>query len=450
MKLEQVQTQSLTQQQLQSLHLLGLSVLELEAYVRELALENPFVEPEETQQNAPASAEDPLDRLRWLEETDRQNQFYQQVTQDELDPLARIGTDGGLGETLLGFIARQIEKLHLNEDTRQIVCNLAACLDEDGYLRISKDELAENFSVTAEKMGECIKVLQSLEPAGVGAASLSQCLSLQLRRAQISGTALAIVEQYLDLLGRRHYRAIAAKLHVSLEDVRLAQQIIKQLQPRPGAIFQPSEAVHYVLPDVFITQEQGRFVARMRNENRPPFQINAYYRSLLKQSDIPQVKEYLTDKLRQANYVMWAVGQRESTLLRCAQAIADAQTEFFRFGARALAPLRMAEVAQELAVHESTISRAVREKYLQCAHGLYPMGYFFSRPASTDETQCSMGSAAAKELLRQLINGEDKTAPLSDQKLCQRMAAQKCPISRRTVAKYRDELGIPSAGGRKC
>ncbi len=449
MKLIQTQVQKLSQQQLQSVELLQLSTLELEAYIRELALDNPLVEPEE-----PFSAPDPpehdlLDKLRWLEENDRQNCFYQHVGEEELDPLALIGTDGGLEETLFRFLSRQIYQLNLNENTAQTVRYLAACLDDNGYLRVPLEELSHNFGIPLSQLEEGLSILRSLEPAGVGAKDLSQCLALQLARIRVGGPALAIVRNHLDLLAKRHYRAIAAQLGISVDEVQAAERMIHELEPRPGSAFPRSEQVQYILPDVFITEESGRFVARTRRGERPIFHINGYYRNLLAQSEDRDVKEYLSTKLRQAESVLWAVGQRESTLQRCSQAIADVQSEFFRRGPRALLPLRMVDVAQQMEVHESTISRTVREKYLQCVHGVYPMNYFFSRPATAEEAEGGLGGTAARTLLRQLIDAENKTHPLSDQKLCERMAQEGCPISRRTVAKYREEMSLPSASARK-
>lgn len=442
------QLQHLSQRQLQSVELLQMSTIELEAYIQELALSNPLVEPDESLP-APESGQENelLHQLRWLEDNDSQNHFYRYTGEDELDPLAQVGTEGGLEETLFRFLSRQLHRLALDENTTQTVRYLAACLDDNGYFRLPLGELAEDLGVPVPFLEHCLSILRSLEPAGVGASNLSDCLALQLRRIQETGPALAIVQEYLEPLAKRHYRVIAAKLGISVEEVQAAERTIQELEPRPGAIFQRPEQVQYILPDVFVEEKDGRFVARTRRGERPAFHLNGYYRNLLSQSDDKEVREYLTSKLHHAENILWAIGQRESTLLRCAQAIADRQSGFFRRGPCALLPLRMADVAQELGVHESTVSRAVHEKYLQCPRGVYPMSYFFSRSATAEG---ELGRTAASVLLRQLIDGEDKRRPLSDQKLSEQMALNGCPISRRTVAKYREEMDIPSASGRKA
>ena len=452
MKLLQSQIQRLSLHQLQSIELLQLSTQELEAYIRELSLDNPLVEPEEITPAPESNPEDDLLRkLRWLEDNDYQNRFYQRVEDEELDPLAQVSTEGGLEETLFRFLSRQIHQLRLDESTAQVVRYLAACLDDNGYFRVSLQELSASASIPIAKLEEGLSILRRLEPAGVGAADLSQCLELQLQRIHATGPALDIVRNYLPMLAKRHYRDIASKLNITQEQVLQAEKLIQELEPRPGAVFQRPDQIPYILPDVFVEEnEDGRLIARTRHRERPPFRISGYYRQLLSQSSDKEVKEYLTAKLRQAEGVLSAIDQRESTLQRCAQAIVDHQTAFFRQGPQALLPLRMADVAQELDLHESTISRTVREKYLQCPRGVFPLSYFFSRSATTSGEAPTFGGTAARALLHTLIEREDKRKPLSDQKLCELMAQANCPISRRTVAKYREELNIPGAFARKA
>lgn len=445
MELRQAQTQTLSQRQLYSVELLRLGSLELDAYVRELAQENPLIEVVEGQSPAPGlERNDWTDRLRWLEDNDRQNWFYQQFSDEELDPLARVGTGGGLEETLVSFLSRQLDRMKPEEELRQAVKYLIYCLDDDGYLRTPLKELSEKFPLS--KLEEALRVLKTLEPAGVGAADLSQCLALQLERIGETGPALAIVRDHLDALARRHYRAIASALNVTEAQVEQARRTIRELDPRPGSVFQSVGQVHYAQPDLIVEEQEGRFVVKSARGERQPFRVSRYYRGLLQNSEDKEVQDYLSEKMRQAENLLWAAEQRESTLMRCAQVIATRQSGFFRDGPEALLPLGMAEVAAELELHESTVSRAVREKYLQCPRGLYPLSYFFARPAGAGE---ETSAAAAKTLLRRVVDGEDKRSPLSDQQLSEAMAKEGCQVSRRTVAKYREELGLPCAVGRK-
>ena len=444
----QSQQQKISQHQIQSVELLQMSTMELEGYLRELAQENPVIELEDSHLEERHPWEDELlSRLNWLEENDQQNRYYQHMDEEELDPLTRVGTAGGLEETLFRFLSRRLYQLDLDEDTAQGVRYLAACLDGDGYLRSPLNELSENLGCSPAQAERYLSILRSLEPAGVGAETLSQCLELQLDRIHETGPAREIVRHHLEALARRQYKAIANKLGISVEEVRRAERLIRELEPRPGSPFEQPEQVQYILPDLFVEEGEEGLTVRLRGGDRPPFRISDYYRKLLQNTEDQEVRDYLTDKLRQAGGILQSLEQRESTLLRCAQVIVQRQASFFREGARGLAPLRLSDVAEELGLHESTVSRAVREKYLQCGRGTYPLHYFFSR--NTASQGGPVGGKAARALLRRLIDREDKTCPLSDQKLCQAMAELGCPISRRTVAKYREEFGIPGASGRK-
>lgn len=448
MELQQTQTQKLSQRQLLSVELLKLGSMELESYVRELAQENPVVEVEEFPPAPQAEGGDELlSRLNWLEDNDSQNWFYQRFSDEELDPLGRVGTGGGLEETLVSFLSRQLGRLKPEEDARRLVEYLIRCLDDDGYLRIPLEELSRQGGIPLARLEEALALLKTLEPAGVGAADLSQCLELQLARIGEAGPALAIVRDHLDLLARRRYRAIASRLGIAVDQVEEALRTIRELDPRPGSVFQRAEQVHYPQPDLVVEEREGCLTVRSARGERPPFRVSQYYRKLMSQSEEKEVRGYLAEKLRQAENVLWAAQQREGTLLRCARVIVERQSGFFRSGPEGLAPLRMAEVAQALDLHESTVSRAVREKYIQCPQGLLPLSYFFSRPAGGED---GTSAAAAKNLLLRLIGGEDREKPLSDEGLRKAMAREGCAISRRTVAKYREELGIPAAAGRRA
>lgn len=446
MELQQSQKLQLNQRQLQGLLILQMSSLELEQYLSELSLENPVIELESNTMSVDSSDEEFIQKLHWLEENDQQNMFFFQNDKEEIDSLTMYQTDGGLTETLYRSLTRQLGCLKLEPNIELVVCYLAACLDDDGYLRISPEEVQEYSGFSAEQIQSALAVLKSLEPAGIGAANLSECLTLQLYRLGAEPVVLAIVKDYLNLLACNNYNAIAKKLHITETDVLRAQQLICKLDPRPGAVFQSTQQVQYIRPDVCISEECGHLSALLANDSQPPFTVNRYYQKLFKDSKDPEVHEYLRAKISQAESILRTIEQRNATLLRCAESILRHQMPFFKDGPESLKPLRMIDIAQELDLHVSTVSRTLRMKYLQCSFGIFPMSYFFPRSVAEDN---KIGYNTACALLRHLIDNEDKTAPLSDQSLCVIMAQNGCVLSRRTVAKYRSEMNIPNALGRK-
>lgn len=448
MVLKQELVQKLNQHQMLGVAILQMSTLELDTYLQNLSESNPVVELEEDF-FAPETSSDSklIQKLRWLEENDYQNRFYQSIDEDIKDPLATVSSAGGLEETLQRFLCRQIDTMTLSAPTTSALRYLVACLDDDGYLRADLRDLSRTSGIPMSCVKEACSILRTMDPAGVGASDLSQCLILQLQRMGHSGAVLEIVRHYLEPLAKHRYRAIAAQLGITTEQVQECERVIQQLNPRPGANFDCRESINYIQPDVIVTEEPDGFKARTRRSQRQPFHINAFYQDLLDHSDDPHVLEYLSEKVQQAVSILQAVEQRESTLQRCAQVIVDIQRRFFHQGPIALVPLRMADVAQSLGVHESTVSRAVREKYLQCRMGIFPMSYFFSRSSASAEQ--SGANVAARIRLRQLIDQEDKAHPLSDQKLCELLAQDGYTLSRRTVAKYREEMNIPGTSGRR-
>ena len=440
------QALKLSPQMLQSMEILQMSTLELSEYIQELVQENPAAELAEPADPGDES-EELWRRVQSMADQDHQNRQYVTPDREELDPLARVGTEGGLEDTLLLHLTRQLERSRASTLVLRGAQFLAACLDEDGYLRDDVADLAQSAGLPASVLEEGLSLLQSLDPPGVGARDLSQCLALQLRRRGETGPALAIAQTQLERLGRKQYHAIAQELGISQEAVREAEQVIQSLNPRPGAAFAGREEPHYLIPDLAVVETEQGLSVIYQDSYAPTLQLSGYYCRLQEQSGDPEVKEYLAEKIKQAQFVIQAVEQRRATLLDCARVIVRRQEGFFRCPQGHLVPLRLSDVAREVSVHESTVSRAIREKYLQCAKGVYPLSFFFSREVGGIGEGSSVHQI--KRRLEQLVAEEDKTRPLSDQRLCQLLVEEGCAISRRTVAKYRDELGIPSASGRK-
>ena len=262
---------------------------------------------------------------------------------------------------------------------------------------------------------------------------------------------MTIARDYLDALSKSRYSLIARETGAPQDEVRAACDRIRSLNPRPGTGFSARENLTYISPDIIVVSFPDHFELLTNDYFFPALSISTYYTRLLKESDEDEVKVYLTGKVRQAKWLVRSIEQRRSTLMGCAKCILDLQEPFFRHGPGHLVPMSLADVAARLGVHESTVSRAVKDKYIQCSQGVYPLSYFFSRSLSTSSDSSSETASPdfAKALIRKLIAGEDKHRPLSDQKLCEQMAEQGCIISRRRAAKYRDELRIANSAGRK-
>ena len=444
------QSQTLSPQMMQSMEILQMGSQELLEYIEEQVQENPVLEMEETAGDRDEGAV--LQRtLEWLESTDTQNRVYhQQDSEDEgRDPISNYGNAED-DQDLYRYVLSQLEVMDLPAPLRAAARLLVESLNQNGWLDEPLADLAAQCGEDPALLDQALALVQSLEPAGVGARDLSECLLLQLRRRK--GTALAqrIAKDHLEALSKNRYGVIAKATGAAPDQVYAACELIRSLNPRPGSGFAARENLIYINPDLFVVNFPDHFEVLTNDYFFPSLNVSSYYCRMLKDSDDQEVKDYLVGKVRQAKWVVRSIEQRRSTLMQCAECLLEVQEDFFRHGPGHLKPMSLADIAGRVGVHESTVSRAVKDKYLQCSSGVYPLSYFFSRglgAAAGNEEAASPD--AAKALLKKLIAGEDKKKPLSDQKLCELMAKEGCTLSRRTVAKYRDELNIPSTTGRK-
>ena len=426
------QEQHLTPQMLQSMDVLQMNSQELLEYVNRAADENPMLEREEAAV-VRGEYEHLRSRIGWLDSR----------VPMAAEPVERGGMDREL-ESLSAFLCDQLERLELDKSLLALCQYLARLVDEDGYLQSEDLESLREMEIPQALIDEALDVVQSLEPAGVAARDLSECLMLQLQRSgEGDETVLAIVQHYLPQLGRRQYGAVARALGVSEREVRAAEKQIAALEPRPGQGFQTREETVYLRPDIFVAEIDGIWQAVVNEYYLPRLTVSAYYQKLLEQTEDAETAAYLRQKLRHAQTLLYSLSQRGSTLRRCAEMALQEQKAFFTGGTTELVPMRMRDLAAELGVHPSTVSRCLRGKYLQCRQGTYPLRYFFPLPSGGVSRQ------AVQQRLLELIRREDAARPLSDEKLCSLLLSQGVEISRRTVAKYRTELGIPAASGRK-
>lgn len=439
----QKQIQTLSQQQIQSMEILRMGSMELLERIREELEENPVLEAEEFETGTRESDLLILRQLEWLREHDRQNHYYNiNDREDGLDPLATVG--GVDRVSLYDHIASQIFALGLPGELRSAALAVAESLDTDGGCD-GTPELAAELFISEELCEEAVRVIQGLDPAGIGARSLSERIILQLRALE-EDTALAerIAEGYLDELSKNRCDLIAKALGEGIEEVRAAADRIRSLDPRPAAEFDDTGETRYISPDIVVVDgPDGQLAAVINDGWMPKLSLSSYYSGLSKGDD-QGAKQYLAERLRQARWFIGSVENRRKTLLDCANAILALQRGFFEGGTDALNAMSLADVAELAGVHESTVSRAVRDKYIQCKKGVIPVRSLFARRLGADAS-----ADGAKRAIEELISSEDKKKPLSDQKLSELLERRGISVSRRTVAKYRSELGIEGTDRRR-
>lgn len=447
-KMEQRWT--LSPQMQQSLDILQAATPELEQMVRQELETNPALElepPETRGDETTGDADDALpaeDNWSSIEDTDdlhesaegeaRRSHFLEGISPPE---------------TLAQYLERQLGRTALSARERHIARLLAGNLNDDGYLMSPPEEAAAEADATPDEALAVLKALQSLEPAGVGARNLSECLLLQLaRRKEQNTTAMRLVENHLDLLGARKFSEIAAALGVREEEVREAGALVARLNPKPGSIF-AGEAAKALTPDVLIEPDGDGFAVSLADDSTPRLRISKACRDLLSQGDTtPEVRDYLREKIRGGKFFIKSIQQRRQTILAIAREIVARQRAFLDRGTSELAPMTMAQIAKALDIHETTVSRAIAGKNAATPHGVFEMKSFFTRSFHGSEATAT-GSAGIKSAIEALIRSEDSKHPLSDQKIADRLSRNGMSVARRTVAKYRETLGILPASLRK-
>lgn len=455
LKLQVKQTQTLSQRMIQSAEILQMTSQELNTYINELALENPvidIVEPPTAQEQRES-----IEQQEWLNSFNEENYYlYQRQNNDDdydFKSSWNINTDDG--ETLQDYLWSQLITENFTDQETEIIKFMLECLDNKGYLEESIETIASYFGTDTEIVEDLLSDLQALDPSGVCARTLEECLKLQLeRRDMLTPVLESIIDNCLEMVAKNQIPAIARKLRLSPTETAGYCQIIKSLNPKPGVSFSSRDQLRYIIPDVTIVKFKDHFDILLNESMYPTIELNSYYRQMNQNPESSELKEYLGNKIRQAEWVKQCVTQRGKTLMQVSRAILEHQEEFFTFGPAHLNPLRLADIAQELDIHESTVSRAVSKKYLQCSWGVYPMNFFFSRSVAVQESSSESGTqsvtaADIKRVLREIIEEENKKKPYSDRLLGEKLAERGISISRRTVAKYREEEGIADASGRK-
>ncbi len=460
---------ALTPQLQQSIRLLQLSTLELEQELEKYLQENPLLERMEEEYAPPLpgtndtdsdtaeasvnetdTATSSADDESWLGD-EEDNNYQSASSSGSFDDDDGDYQDVQVATTSLReHLTAQLGLMSIPDRDRTLVQCLIEALDDDGYLTQSLEDLAETLpaelEIEPEELQIALNHLQCFEPTGVGARNVAECLALQLETQPADDTqalALNIVRNNLDLLANRDFVKLKKLIECDDEQLRLAQSLIRSLNPRPGSKYAALDA-RYITPDVVVRKLRGQWTVNVNSDAFPRLRINSLYAQILSK----QRGSGLAGQLQEARWLIKNVQQRFDTILRVAQSIVDRQRQFFDHGEVAMRPLVLREIADLLGLHESTISRVTTQKYMATPRGIFELKYFFGSHVAT-ETGGACSATAIRALLKQLIGSEEQKRPLSDSQLSAILGQQGIVVARRTIAKYREALSIPPVKLRK-
>ncbi|HOA82518.1 MAG TPA: RNA polymerase factor sigma-54 [Thermodesulfovibrio thiophilus] len=452
---------ALTPQLQLQLKLLQLPQLELSQYIQLELMENPMLELDEDLENI-------QEKEQTVEESDEPlavDKLEKIMIDDYFTERADDGRDLGYfnpgieekpsfelfystTDDLWQHLLWQLRLSKAPDKIRVVAEMVIGNIDEDGYLKATEEEIAKMSETDIESVKKAIEVVQGFDPAGVGARNLKECLILQIRALGLENTIIkSVIEEYLDDIKKKKYEHIARKLAISIDEVLKAVKIIEKLEPRPGRNFSKT-MVNVPVPDVYVNKVEGQYQIILNDEGIPKLRLNKLYRQLFTEKKLQtQERKYLKEKFKNAVEFLKSLEQRNKTIYRVTESLLKFQKDFFDKGVSYLRPLNLRDVAGELGLHESTISRVTSNKYLACDHGIFNFKFFFSNALSSN--QGNVSTTLVKELIQNIINEEKAENPFSDKEIAEILQKRGIDIARRTVAKYREELKIPPKPLRK-
>ncbi|MCC0647924.1 RNA polymerase factor sigma-54 [Clostridioides sp. ZZV15-6598] len=440
LELTQSQKLIMTTQLKQSLSILNMSKLELEEEIKREAENNPLVEVEKSGE---INWEEYIKDMEKSRRLDRTEISYNPDNEVNLENLVKYSSN------LYEDLKFQISLYKLTDKQMKVCEYIIDSLDEDGYLRTEEKVIVDTLKIDEELFEKCLISVQQLEPSGVGARSLSECLMIQMASLGIYNEILEeIVTKDLNLIANNKYKEISKKYNMSLQKCVELINIIKTLDPKPGRTCSVEKSV-YIQPDVTVEKIDDEFIVYLNEKDSYQIKINSYYKDILKNSQSDEsAKEFIKERLNSATGLMKNIESRKTTVLKIAEEIVKAQDEFLRKGTKYIKPLKMKDIAEKLDFHESTISRGVNGKYMLTPFGVYEFRYFFSSAIETENHEMA-SSTSIKKIIKETIKDENKKKPLSDDHISKLLKEKGINVARRTVAKYREELGILSSSKRK-
>jgi len=469
-----VQQLVITPQLQQAIRLLQLTRLELVDMISQEMKENPLLEEAEEGKEL-AEGEAPV---AGLEETDSSPEpehtpevkgngegadefdWENYLENSNLIPFQKSSTDGEERPSFENFLTKrttltdhlqwQLQLSHFTDEEHEAGTWIIGNLDEEGYLKISLEDICSETGLPIEVVERILRKIQLFDPVGVGARDLKECLLIQLEQMNPRDTlAEKIVSEHLSLLKNRNYPAIAKRMGVSLDRVNRAASLISKLDPKPGKAF-GGELIQEIIPDVYVYKVEGDYVISLNDEGVPRLKINSLYRNILNgsRSAMEGDRKYIQEKLRSALWLIRSIHQRQRTIYKVTKSIVTFQKDFFDKGIQYLKPLVLRDVAEDIQMHESTISRVTHNKYAHTPQGIYELKFFFNAGITSTQGE-TMASESVKNLVREIISKEDPRKPYSDEKLVEILQGMNIHIARRTVSKYREMMKILSSNERR-
>ena len=449
--LEQAQKLVMTPELRQAIQLLQYNSLELNEYLEIQMESNPMLEvannsiEHENIEELGKEAED-IDWKEFLGKyddisyTERRDKNIKEVTYENF-----ISYSPSLKEYLLS----QLNLTNMDEKENNVGQFIIESVDENGYLATSLDSIAEELNVSFEYAENVLFQIQTFDPVGVGARDLKECLIIQLIDRKIEDpNVFTIVENYLEDIANNRMMKISKELNIDIKEVQKICDVIRSLEPKPGRGFGgSSDNIRYIVPDITLQHVDGEYIVVLNDVTGPRLNINSFYKELVSKTNDPQISQFLNSKLNSALWVIKSIEQRRTTIYRVVKSILKFQLDFFEKGEKFLRPLTLKEVADDIGVHESTVSRATNGKYMQTPRGVFELKYFFSSGVSGEKGDVS--AISIKSTLKDLIENENHKKPLSDQQISNLLKEKGISISRRTVAKYREEMNIASSSMRR-
>ena len=451
----------------QAIKLLPLARLDLINQITQELTENPLLEEEEVVQikengsESNGSAESTTDieytknkgeenktDIDW--ETYFQDNSYSQFPSQGYYTPERPPIENTLRQktSLREHLAWQLNLSAEDDRDRYIGTIIVGNIDDDGYMRSSAEEIAQSVNATADDVEKVLGLIQSFDPPGVGARDIKECLGLQIKnKGPISSLAALLIERFLDVLEEKNFHKLSKEINAPVKDIVEAVKIIRELNPNPGNKYNPTE-IQYVTPDVLVVKTEDDYHVMLNDEGIPRLKVSACYQEILKNKNKNEAKEYVEEKFRSAVWFIKSIEQRRQTIYKVAKSIVRFQREFLDKGLAHLKPLVLRNVAEDIGMHESTVSRVTTNKYIYTPQGMFELKFFFHSGINSSSGDM-MSSVRVKDMIKEAVAGEEAVKPFTDQQLVEVLKNKGINIARRTITKYRKEIKIASASKRK-